>query len=52
MKLDIFWKLTEQFDYVLDLTNEGYTLRYKLVSFEAYHQPMCDYGPSYKDLWP
>ncbi len=44
---------SEQFDHVLDPTNGGYTLAYKLVSSEAYHRPMYSFGPSHKDtMWP
>jgi hypothetical protein len=56
MKLGFMWKLIEQFDYALDLTNEGYALALKLGFFffflgggGAYQLPTCGYGPNHED---
>ena len=43
-------KSLNKIDYVLDPTNEVYTLAQELVFSGAYHRPTCGSGPSRGDI--
>ena len=50
MKLYIFWKLTIQSDYVLNLTNGSYILALKLISSRTYCRTRCGSMPNHGDI--